>query len=728
MQMDKMEEEEHGSNGVSVPELFKAHRKNLTRTMASMQMDKMEEEDHGSNGVSVRELFKATAHESLGYADVILLPGFIDFPTNNVDLTGQLTRNIRLNVPMVSSPMDTVTESGMAIAMALNGGIGFIHCNNTISQQCKEVARVKRYCNGFIDDPVVVAPEWSVERVLYLQRRNHFNAFPVTDENNRLLGMISKTEVYFVEDPEHTTVEDVMKPLAELTTAKQGSSLKKVHSIIKKAKVNRVPIVDDDGKLTGLVCLKDILEQREHPLATRDSQLRLMVGAAVTTHDRDKKRIDKLVEAGVDILLLDSAQGCSSYQIEMISYIKEYYPRINLIGGNVVTPLQAKPLIDAGVDALRVGMGVGCFGAETPVLMADGSYRAISEIEMGERVINMNGKAIRVNAVVNRGLNTVVKVAFSKWPHPIYVTADHKFWVAGAPTGVVKGHGEFHWASIGTCDPKNNMFTLMPNSFEFDLPAGVRKTLKSVGNLQDTSIENLSQGYTVRTISSNRYMRDYNYGTVLSVEQVDAPMEVWDIEVDCHTHSFIAANAIVHNSICTTQSVCGVGRGQATAVWTVSRYAQSRGIPIIADGGISGSGDIIKALAFGAGVAMMGSMMAACDESPGDVVSQSGVKLKRYRGMGAKANKNSKAVRTRYGVTEDIFVAQGVEGRVVSSGSVHSVVPKLAQAVRQGLQDVGAWSAEDLRDMCYNGDLRVERRSAGAQLEGNVHHLYSYEK
>lgn len=527
------------------PSAFHRHDKKLMDNNgynnATTKMDSVEHLDCGWNGVTVRQLFQATAHESLGYADVILMPGFIDFPTNDVKLEGQLTRNIKLNVPMISSPMDTVTESEMAIAMALNGGIGFIHCNNTIAQQCKEVSRVKRYCNGFIDDPFCVSPDMSVAQVFELQRKHDFKSFPVVDGSHKLLGMISKRDLFFVDSPEDTLVQSVMKPLAQIVVAKQGVSLNKVHALIKREKVNRVPIVDEEGHLTGLVCLKDILEQRDNPLASRDpTTQKLLVGAAVTTHNRDHKRVDCLVEAGADVLLLDSAQGCSQYQLDMIRYIKERHPTIDLIGGNVVTPSQARYLIDAGVDGLRVNMGVG--------------------------------------------------------------------------------------------------------------------------------------------------------------------------------------------SICTTQSVCGVGRGSAKAVFSVAQYALSRGIPIIADGGISGSGDIIKALALGANMTMMGSIFGACDESPGDVVIQDGVKLKRYRGMGAKANKNSKSVRTRYGVTEDIFVAQGVEGRVVSSGSVHSVVPRLAQAVRQGLQDVGAISADELRRMCASGELRVERRSAGAQLEGNVHHLYSYEK
>ncbi len=503
------------------------------------------------NGLSAHELFEKNRGDSLGYADIILMPGYINFPTNNVSLSGRLTRNISLNVPMVSSPMDTVTESEMAIAMALNGGIGIIHCNNTIAEQTEQVTRVKRHCNGFIFDPVTVDPYQPVSIVITLLQHYHFSGFPVVDNDNKLVGMISKGDVELVEDVDKTTVTDVMTPLSDLITAQSSLSLSEVHDIIRNNRVKRVPIISPAGQLTGLVCRKDIRESKVHPLASINASGKLLVGAAVTSHDRDRDRVDSLVTAGVDVIVIDSACGSSSYQIDMLKYIKSKH-KVDVIGGNVVTAFQAQCLVDAGVDGLRAGCGVG--------------------------------------------------------------------------------------------------------------------------------------------------------------------------------------------SICVTQDVCGVGRGQASTVYWVQQFCadyckdkhggfwMKERVPIIADGGISSSGDIIKALALGADTIMMGGLMAACDESPGETVIHNGVKLKRYRGMGAKTNKNSQTVRSRYGITESIFVPQGVEGRVVNSGSVHTVLPILAQGVRQGLQDVGAKSADQLRSMLHMGQLQMERRSAGAQLEGNVHHLYSYEK
>jgi IMP dehydrogenase len=505
-----------------------------------------------SNGLTLNDLFKQNNGESLGYADIILMPGFISFPTSDVNLSAQLTRNIRLNVPFVSSPMDTVTESGMAIVMALNGGIGIVHCNNTIGEQVEHIQRVKRYCNGFITDPVVVSPDDNVDVVLSLLSQHHFSGFPVVDGGGVLVGMISKGDVDLVEDTKNTRVSQVMCAIGDLVSGWDGMTLAEAHEQIVKFKVKRLPIIDKECKLKSMVCRKDIRESKTHPLASISPVSgKLLVGAAVTTHPRDRERVAALVAAGADVIVLDSALGSSIYQIEALKWIKETYPTIDVIAGNVVTASQAKMLINAGADGLRVGCGIG--------------------------------------------------------------------------------------------------------------------------------------------------------------------------------------------SICTTQDVCGVGRGQASTVFWTSQECKfqaesgnpgSKRVPIIADGGIAGSGDIIKALALGADCVMMGGLMAACDESPGETVIHNGVKLKRYRGMGAKTNKNSQTVRSRYGVTESIFVPQGVEGRVVSSGSVNSVVPRLAQAVRQGFQDIGIISVEYLRtnEKAHWSPVNAERRSAGAQLEGNVHHLYSYEK
>lgn len=633
------------------------------------------------NGLTMDEMFIKFRGESLSYSDLVLMPGFIDFPTNEVDLSGQLTKGpngIRLHIPFVSSPMDTVTESNMAIAMALLGGLGIVHCNNTIEEQTQHIAHVKRYCNGFILTPITVNANTTVGHVLHLTKTHHFSGFPVVTDDNILLGMISRRDVDLIQTPDTTLVGEVMMPIERLVVGSDQDTLESVHGIIKAKGVSRLPIIDSTGRLISLVCRKDIRELQIHPLATRDPVTKkLRVGASVTTHPRDRERIDRLVEAGVDVIVVDSAQGASQFQIETITYIKNRYPNLPVIGGNVVTRKQANRLIEVDVDGLRLGMGVGCFGANTPVLMANGTYKAISLIEPGEFVINMNGESVEVIAKKMQGVKSVVQVKLSEWHESFFVTPEHNFW-------------------------STNVFTSDKHKW--------------------TAIEDLEIDAHLVMLKQNNVP---NYCTISSIKPFIEEIEVWDIEVDCPTHSFVACNVIVHNSICTTQSVCGVGRGQASAIYSVANGTAN--VPIIADGGISASGDIIKALALGASTVMMGSVLAACDESPGEVVYHNSSKLKTYRGMGAKANKNSQCVRSRYGVTENIFVAQGVEGRVVSTGSVHQTIPHMAQAVRQGLQDVGARSADLLRHMMRYGDITMERRSVGAQAEGNVHHLHSYE-
>lgn len=500
------------------------------------------------SGVPLSRIFDNT-FTSYTYDDLIMMPGFIDFGIGDIDLSCKLTKNIMLKTPIVSSPMDTVTESDMAIQLALQGGIGIIHCNNTIDEQLEHVKRVKRYSNGFIMDPVVISPYITIRELQHLQRTNDFTSFPITEDgklNGIFIGVISKRDIEFVKEEELDTVcvKDFMN--TNVITIQQGCSLEEAEKLFVTNKVKRLPIVTNEGNLVGLVCCKDIINFKKYPLATRNEETKqLLVGAAVSTHPSDRERIDKLVtQAHVDVLVIDSAQGASVYQLETIKYIKDRYT-IDVIGGNVVTAEQAKVLLEAGVDGLRIGMGAG--------------------------------------------------------------------------------------------------------------------------------------------------------------------------------------------SICTTQDVCGVGRGQASAVYNVSKIASSYGVPVIADGGISSSGSIVKALCLGADCVMLGGMLAGTEEAPGAVIYKDGVRLKTYRGMGSQAaaqvrasSAGNTASKSRYLDTSDknIFVPQGVSGCVTSKGPIVDYLPKLVKAVKHGLQDVGVskLSREQLNDVNF------ELRSAGAQREGMVHHLYSYEK
>jgi len=492
-----------------------------------------------SDGVSAKELFGG----KMGYTydDIILLPGHIAFSVDDVTLNTHLTSNITLTLPFVSSPMDTVTEAPMAIAMALQGGIGIIHYNNTIRDQAKHVDKVKRWKNGFITDPKTLSPNHTVADVDAIKQRYGFSGVPITDTGKmggRLLGIVTNRDCDFIED-RSTPLHKVMS--TELVVAQDSVSLEEANAIMKQSKKAKLPIVNDKFELCGLISRSDLLKNREYPNASKDRNGQLLVGAAIGTRaPQDRERLDALVAAGVDVVVIDSSQGDSTYQVEMIQYVRATYPGLDIIGGNIVTCEQARNLIRAGVHGLRVGMGVG--------------------------------------------------------------------------------------------------------------------------------------------------------------------------------------------SICTTQEVCAVGRPQASAVHNVSAYAAKYGIPVIADGGISSTGHIIKALTCGASCVMMGSLLAGTEEAPGEYFFQDGVRLKKYMGMGS-IEAMKKGSSTRYFSEKDrLRVAQGVSGSVVDKGTLHRFLPYLHLGVRHGFQDLGVRNLQELNEHRQSGKLRFELRTPAAQREGGVHSLYSYEK
>ena len=309
------------------------------------------------NGLDAKTFFESQG--GITYNDFILLPGHIDFSRDEVNVETNLTRNVKIKRPLVSSPMDTVTESKMAICMALLGGIGIIHYNNTIDEQVKEVRRVKRFENGFITEPVVLSPNHTIRDLDMFKETYGFSGIPITEDgtlNSKLVGIVTKRDIDFEED-RTKKLKEVMT--TQLITASDRISLAEGNKILKESKKGKLPIVDKQGRLVSLMSRTDLLKNEDFPFASKNKDKQLLVGAALSTRDEDKERLAELVKAGVDVIVIDSSQGDSVFQTNTIKYIKKNYPDIDVIGGNVVTAKQCKTLIDAGADALRIGMGSG---------------------------------------------------------------------------------------------------------------------------------------------------------------------------------------------------------------------------------------------------------------------------------------------------------------------------------------------------------------------------------
>lgn len=324
------------------------------------------DEEEEFDGVSVHDLMNTKINGGLTYNDFLILPGYISFPADVVNLGSKLTKTITLNTPFISSPMDTVTETEMAISLALLGGIGIIHHNCSVDRQCSMVKAVKKFRNGFISDPITISPSQTVSEIFALQKKHGFSGFPVTEDgkvNSKLIGLVTSRDIDFqktkvLTNASEVLVRDVMSK--DLLVGYNGISLEEAYEMLASSRKSKLPIVNSEGNLVSLITLADLKKKKEFPLASiNPAKDQLMVGAAISTRSEDKERIEHLVNSGIDVVVLDSSQGNSKYQIDMITHIKSKWPSLQVIAGNVVTNYQAIELIKAGCDAIKVGMGSG---------------------------------------------------------------------------------------------------------------------------------------------------------------------------------------------------------------------------------------------------------------------------------------------------------------------------------------------------------------------------------
>jgi IMP dehydrogenase len=444
---------------------------------------------------------------AITFDDVLLVPAYSEVLPNQVSLKSRLTDKITLNVPIVSAAMDTVTEGDLAIALARVGGLGFIHKNMTIAEQAAQVNRVKRSENGMISDPVTLTKDHTLAQAKETMAKYKISGLPVVDPNNVLIGIITNRDVKYQENLD-MKVEEIMTK-EHLITSDKSTNLEKAKEILLKNRVEKLPIVDKEYKLVGLITIKDIDNQLEYPNANKDENGRLLVGAGVGVGEDTMDRIAALVKAGVDIIAIDSAHGHSKGVLDKISEIRKAYPDLDLVGGNIVTAEAAKDLIKAGANVLKVGVGPG--------------------------------------------------------------------------------------------------------------------------------------------------------------------------------------------SICTTRVVAGVGVPQLSAIYNVYEYAKSKNVAVIADGGVKLSGDIVKAIASGAGAVMVGSLLAGTDESPGEEIIYQGRKFKAYQGMGS-LSAMKRGGKERYFQSEaKKFVPEGIEGRVPHKGKLEDVIFQLTGGLRAGMGYCGAKDIEALQ-------------------------------
>jgi IMP dehydrogenase/GMP reductase len=422
--------------------------------------------------------------EGLTFDDVLLLPAESHVLPNDVSTISRLTPSISLNIPVISAAMDTVTEARLAIALAREGGLGIVHRNLSIADQVAEVDKVKRSESGMIVEPVTLRASDLVADALELMERYRISGVPIIDDDGVLVGILTNRDLRFETDASQPV--SALMTSRNLVTAPVGTTLEEAEAILHRNKIEKLPVVDHEGHLTGLITVKDISKRIKYPDATKDEQGRLRVGAAVGVGSDAMERAAALVDAEVDVLVVDTAHGHSHGVLDVVRKLKAQHD-IELIAGNISTGDGALALADAGADAVKVGQGPGCFAAGTRVLMADATYKNIENIEPGDRVVNMYGEPVTVRVAWCTGVREVVAVRHVAAPGETLVTRDHRYFVGdySTATAAVASRGyaavldrptrmgapKRGWREIGDAD---NVVLLMPRQIAFDLPDTLR--------------------------------------------------------------------------------------------------------------------------------------------------------------------------------------------------------------------------------------------------------------